>query len=394
MTVHDDIPPPTDADHPGEWDAGPTWRALLDVYHVATDDYERDPHPAGYDTTPHPNGNGHHPADKPDPPIELDAFLNTPEPAYDWLIEGLLERTDRVILTAGEGGGKSTLLRQFGLMAASGIHPFSLEPIDPITVLLVDLENSTRHIRRKMADLRAATELYQPPRFLIESRPEGCDLAKLPDTVWLEERCATSRADLLLIGPIYKMGSGDPTREEEARHIAGAIDTIRTILNITVLIEAHTPYADGAKGSKRPERPYGASLWSRWPEYGIYLAPEGDLRHWRGQRDERAWPTKLERGTPWPWMVTEAAEEPWSGPTHCMDAVLQAITRIGGQVTTNTMVTNLREHGSGFRRETVLEALNLLADKGELEARDGPRGSRLYHLPGSNPTLHDPNVPF
>jgi hypothetical protein len=78
-----------------------------------------------------------------------------------------------------------------------------------------------------------------------------------------------------------------------------------------VILEGHSPYAAG--GGRRPERPYGASLWSRWPEFGLYLSPEGHLRHWRGARDERDWPAALERGGTWPWTpVTRPRDVLWA----------------------------------------------------------------------------------
>lgn len=50
-----------------------------------------------------------------------------------------------------------------------------------------------------------------------------------------------------------------------------------------------------------------------WPEFGLGLraahpdsgrpADEVDVVHWRGARDERAWPDVLFRGSAWPWMA-------------------------------------------------------------------------------------------
>ena len=33
-------------------------------------------------------------------------------------------------------------------------------------------------------------------------------------------------------------------------------------------------------------RPYGASIWMRWPEFGLHITDTGQLKHWRGDRDE------------------------------------------------------------------------------------------------------------
>jgi len=56
--------------------------------------------------------------------------------------------------------------------------------------------------------------------------------------------------------------------------------------NLAVVIEGHTPYSAGGS-AKRPERLYGASLWSRFAEFGLHLGRDGALHHWRGPREER-----------------------------------------------------------------------------------------------------------
>src|SRR5438132_11941606 len=78
--------------------------------------------------------------------LDVDEFLNEDEPEYDWVIPEVVERGDRVVLTGGEGMGKSTLLRQIAIQAAAGVHPFTLEAMTPVRVMLLDLENSKRHV--------------------------------------------------------------------------------------------------------------------------------------------------------------------------------------------------------------------------------------------------------
>lgn len=232
---------------------------------------------------------------------DLDQFLAIPEPEYDWLIPGLLERGDRVIITGAEGKGKSTLLRQIGVQVAAGIHPFTLEEMAPKRVLLIDVENPERLVRRALRPLRlSAGDNLLPGFFIPITWSEGIDLRQADDVQRLANLIAELGVDLLLTGPSYKMASGDPTAEETAKAVAMALDRLRTEFDFSLILEAHQPYA-ATGNTKRPLRPYGASLWSRWPEFGINLGDTGVLEHWRGERDQRDWPKALQRGGTWPW---------------------------------------------------------------------------------------------
>ncbi|MEU5933235.1 AAA family ATPase [Micromonospora sp. NPDC047187] len=229
---------------------------------------------------------------------ELDDFLNDDEQEYDWAIPGMLERRDRLIFTGGEGHGKSTLLRQMAVTTSAGLHPLDpTQKIEPLRVLLADFENPKKILSRSLAALRSKVERAN---LAVVSRPEGLDIPGSPDDrKWLRDEILETSPDLLIIGPLYKLASDDLKEDRVSKPISTLIDELRAEFGFAVIIEAHSPHA--AQGLTRPIRPYGASLWLRWPEFGLHLAKDGEIKHYRPPRDSRDWPKSLMRGGDWPW---------------------------------------------------------------------------------------------
>jgi len=237
----------------------------------------------------------------------LTDFLAGDDDPEDWVIPGLLAREDRMILTGAEGLGKMMLLRQIAVCAAAGLDPLSFQPIEPRTVLLVDLENPAQIMRqtiRKMVETAKVKSARHDvaERVFVERRPEGLNLAEPSNVAWLMKRVTLCNPDILIIGPLYKLMNDNPNDEATARACTVALDLIRTHGQCALLLEAHAGHGNSAM-TDRPVRPTGSSLWLRWPEFGMGLrrAKTDDAEEfrrvelvpWRGARGERDWPTEL-----------------------------------------------------------------------------------------------------
>jgi 5S rRNA maturation endonuclease (ribonuclease M5) len=258
-------------------------------------------------------------------PVELAPdvhdFLGV-EDTWDWLVEGLFERGDRLLLTGFEGWGKSTLIQQLFVTLAAGIHPFRpTVKIPPLRVLLIDCENSERQIRRKLRPMVETAARFGSPierrTCFVLPRVSGLDLGRESDREWLSERVMAHKPDVLFIGPLYKLHEQNLNDESASRAIASALDNIRAEAGCALVIEAHSGHGESERD--RSVRPLGSSLWRRWPEFGYGLAFMKDthkgtpmqFKPWRGPREERDWPTTLHRSQPWPWAGTwEKKEEP------------------------------------------------------------------------------------
>jgi replicative DNA helicase len=251
------------------------------------------------------------PTDTPDESVDIETFCAGVD-EFDWLVPNLIERNERIIIVAGEAQGKSMLLRQLAVCCAYGIHPFSFQPVEPMRVLLLDLENPQSLIRRKVRPMVTKAQSVRPMvergNLRIITRPGGIDVTKRTDARWLAGQLSATRPDLLIAGPLYKMFDADEKWEQGARVVTSMLDDLRTRVGFSLVLETHAPQATG--GQQRNLRPIGSSLWMRWPEFGLSFAPVGEstphimkVRTWKS-RDERHWPGWIERGGAWPWTPT------------------------------------------------------------------------------------------
>lgn len=249
--------------------------------------------------------------------VQWNDFLNeSTNESHDWVIPGLVERMERVIIVAAEGVGKTMLARQVAICCSAGIHPFAFQRIPSVRTLTVDLENPERIIRRTSRQIaNEAMSLSKVDKLdaYILTKPSGMDLLKAQDRATLEEALEEVQPHMLVIGPLYKafLDPGGRTSESIAIEVAKYLDTIRTVYNCALWIEHHAPL--GTTMSSRDLRPFGSAVWSRWPEFGISLQPDPtalgdyvyDVKHFRGAREERPWPTKMKRGKRFPFEVLE-----------------------------------------------------------------------------------------
>lgn len=258
-------------------------------------------------------------------PMYLDEFLDMDLPR-NWLVPGLIEKAERLILTGDEGFGKTELAIQIALCCAGGIHPFTgtVLPSGPLRVAVVDCENpkglSQRRFRKIVGAVQA-TRINRQAGYIdfskqlaVEFRTDELDLFNGSDVAWLERYVAATTPDILLIGPLYKLHHEDENSSMAARLITSVIDGIRARHGCAVITEAHAGHAKNSEGL-RFMRPRGSALFLGWPEFGLGLRrsandPDAvaDVVSWRGAREERDWPKSLFKAaseTSLPWLPDE-----------------------------------------------------------------------------------------
>lgn len=264
--------------------------------------------------------------DMDEPSESIGDLLAEPDVAEDWLVPGLLERGERIILTGGEGYGKSTMGTQFAMTLAGGMHPFTGMTLGSgghsLRVLVVDCENGRNQTKRRfrrvatpvdaaLANSRGGGDWRENLR--VEILPAGVDLLGA-DGGWLERKVAANTPDLLVVGPLYKITTGRDLNDALVAHqLLAVIDRIRVRYRCAILTEAHAGHEKDNSG-RRKLRPAGSSVLMRWPEfgYGLDRAKGEDDEHprvvdvvaWRGSREDRQWPRQLRHGGAFelPWL--------------------------------------------------------------------------------------------
>lgn len=241
----------------------------------------------------------------------LDELLDLPDQEYDWLIPGLIERGDRLMVTGEEGLGKSSLLRQIAILSAAGVHPFLTTcSIKPTKALIYDAENSRRQFIRKTRELHSlACQIgtNPGPRVMVENVGR-IDLTRDRDLAKIHSLCDAMQPDMLVIGPLYRLIPRAVTTDDEAGPLLAALDTLKD-RGIALLIEAHAGKSVIEGGGGRNMAPRGSSALLGWPEFGYGMrrlenSPAldyADFLPWRGARDERAWPSRLRRAGHMTW---------------------------------------------------------------------------------------------
>ena len=229
------------------------------------------------------------------PMIDGEVLWDYEAPPETVLLPTLLWRQAKVVVTGFEGDGKSTLLRQFAMAPALGLHPFKPHGhVEPIRTLLLDLENPPAVAQTEMRAMldtlvaRGNVRRRHPfeGRFKFDFRPEGLDiLGSGRDREYLHRMIAMQQPDLLLIGPVYRLAAaGGDLDEEKAGRVIDHLNHLRQTYDLAIMTEAHCPHGvtDHSDPNKRRVlRPSGSSAWMRFPEIGRGLRRQTDPKYGR-----------------------------------------------------------------------------------------------------------------
>lgn len=247
--------------------------------------------------------------------VGFDTIIDTPDDVRPWIVPDMLRTNERMIITGPEGGGKSVLVAQMCLGAAMGVntlHP-ELTQHEPMRVLMLDVENDRLQVRnnmRKVYPYLREMRKIEPSISWVDIR--DVDLSNPVEQQQVIKLAKEHNPDLMYMGSLYRLAPEGDKVDTAFTSVSRTVDRIRSETGSSVLLEAHAGH--GLQNDRNGMRPYGSSMWMRWPEFGFGMVrhrASGNilLKNWRGHRsDDRVWPTGLRRGNVLPWQGIMADE--------------------------------------------------------------------------------------
>ena len=244
----------------------------------------------------------------------MDIF-EAPDDLRPWIVPDMLRTNERMIVTGPEGGGKSVLVAQMCLGAAMGVntlHP-ELKEHEPMRVLMLDVENDRLQVRNNMRKVYPYLKQMRDVDPLIEWVDiRDVDLSNPVEQQKVIKLAKETQPDLMYMGSLYRLAPEGDKVDTAFTSVSRTVDRIRSETGSSVLLEAHAGH--GMANDRNGMRPYGSSMWMRWPEFGFGMVKHrasGNmlLKNWRGHRsDDRVWPVGLRRGNVLPWQGIMADE--------------------------------------------------------------------------------------
>ncbi len=232
-----------------------------------------------------------------DDPLPAPKFLSLPQmmthnndPMPKQVIEGVLHKGSKMIISGSSKAGKTLSLLHLGLAAANGSTWLGHRTATS-KVIYLDFELKKRIASRRIAEMVNANPQYNPsnPNFLY------CSLRgqsrTLEDLVHHIEDLENYQPDLVIVDPFYKLATGADEND------AGAIsEVVNRMEKFSERLDCSFVYAHHfSKGNKSDtdhiDRASGSGVFARDPDAILTLTPHEEEDHLVLEATLRDFPT-------------------------------------------------------------------------------------------------------
>lgn len=190
-----------------------------------------------------------------------DVMRNIP-PLADPLIDGILRKGHKMVISGGSKAGKSFLLIQLCISLSEGI-PWLNYKCRKSKVLYVNLELDEASCYHRIADVYQALEMepsHADDLLIWSLRGYNVKLTQIiPELV---ERLKNEKPDVVVLDPIYKIMEGDENSAKDMSNFLSEMDVLGRELNASVIYCQH--HSKGSQsGKKAMDRMSGSGVFAR-----------------------------------------------------------------------------------------------------------------------------------
>lgn len=190
-----------------------------------------------------------------------DVMRNIPALA-DPLIDGILRKGHKMVISGGSKAGKSFLLIQLCISLSEGI-PWLNYKCRKSKVLYVNLELDEASCYHRIADVYQALEMepsHADDLLIWSLRGYNVKLTQIiPELV---ERLKNEKPDIVVLDPIYKIMEGDENSAKDMSNFLSEMDVLGRELNASVIYCQHHSKGSQA-GKKAMDRMSGSGVFAR-----------------------------------------------------------------------------------------------------------------------------------
>jgi len=295
-----------------------------------------------------------------------------PEPDESYMLVGpLVVRGARTIIVADTGHGKTTLAMQLASAALTGWEVFGYFGAQVSCVLVVDLEQGIRSIKRTLRE----AGLAEREDVLYVASPDGLALDSDEEhREELEHIVEANRPDVVILDPYYKAHRGDSNEERGVVDLMRYLDGLRARFGFALILPAHPRKdqtgRDGARKLKLDDVA-GSGAVTRGAELAFALERlSHGFARLRILKDRDG---DLTVGEEWPLLFTRGEGfrlDPKAETTQ--EELEQRILELGADGSWRTYKDYAGE--LGMRQTRAKQMLEALAEGDRLEVAIGPAG--------------------
>lgn len=195
---------------------------------------------------------------------DISELLKNPPPLAPVIMEGLLRRGHKMLLSGASKSGKSFALIELSVCLSEGL-PFLDFRCRKSKVVYINFEIDRPSSIKRFVDVYEALKIKNPNNSIIALNLRG-KARPLKDLVpTLVRKYKGKGIDVFIIDPIYKVITGDENNASEMAEFCNQFDIICDQLGATVIYAHH--HSKGTQGGKNAQdRSSGSGVFSRDPD--------------------------------------------------------------------------------------------------------------------------------